>query len=153
MRHLSDTSSRDLAASDQSRLRSKIDNSEIWHFADFAEIENVLGQDKALALLHTFQEQLAAYSDDLSNDEIDDDERHRIAHNLRSMGGQLGFDALARLGDKMQNLELRSAMRQYTRPLLVVIQESAMAAQQYSYAKSGLAVVTPRARASKQRIV
>ena len=78
-----------------------VDRGAIWRYEDFAELELLIGERKALALLHIFQWQLAAYSEDLSDADGCDRDCQRIAYDVKSMGGQLGFNLLASVGEKI----------------------------------------------------
>ena len=108
----------------------RVDLSAIWHYENFAELELLMGQQKALALLHIFQGQLAAYSEDLSDADGCDPNCQRIAHDVKSMGGQLGFNLLASVGERICRSP-DQANEGDVRSLRAAIADSASAAQLY----------------------
>ena len=68
--------------------------SDIWRIDTYREIEDILGKERATDLLKIYVSKLKEAASYLQRRQISESKTRQLAHDLKSMSGQLGFEAL-----------------------------------------------------------
>lgn len=103
----------------------------VWNVGDFLEIQSIVGRDRAETLLRSYALHLELASAMIRNSELDLIQLREVAHNLKSMSGQLGFDALHDFCDGVLMSGKTVAVDGAIAPLLALIEASRAAAQSH----------------------
>jgi hypothetical protein len=111
---------------------------DIWNVADFLEIQSIVGRERAETLLRSYIMFLGRTLLSLEGEARDARQMRESAHDLKSMSGQLGFEALRRFCDGILAKgagPTEAADRQF----LALIKASASAAEFYCQAQRAAA--------------
>ena len=118
----------------QDRLVRRLDprvscRSDIWKVADFLEIQSIVGKDRAETLLRTYVLHLGLASAVVRAAAFDASQMRETVHDLKSMSGQLGFEALQCFCDDVLAAGNTAPIGELIEPLLALIEVSTEAAQ------------------------
>jgi hypothetical protein len=117
---------------------------DIWKIADFLEIQSIVGRDRAQTLLRSYilcLETAAASLDGAASAR----RVRETAHDLKSMSGQLGFEALQYFCGSVSLVGDALATEAMVEPMLVLIRASAKTAQTYCAEVASSTFTTGRA--------
>ena len=103
----------------------------VWNVTDFLEIQSIVGRDRAETLLRSYALHLELASAMIRDPEFDLIQLREVVHNLKSMSGQLGFEALHDFCDSVLISGKAVAVDGAVAPLLALIEASCAAAQSH----------------------
>ena len=112
------------------RISRRID---IWKVADFLEIQSIVGKDRAETLLRTYVLHLGRASVAVRAAAFDASQMRETVHDLKSMSGQLGFEALQCFCDDVLSAGSTAPIGALIEPLLALIEVSTEAAQSFCF--------------------
>ena len=121
---------------DQHLLEHRTDRSAhcceaVWNVADFLEIQSIVGRERAETLLRSYALHLELASAMIRDSEFDVVQLREVVHNLKSMSGQLGFEALHDFCDSVLISGQAAAVDGAVAPLLALIEASRAAVQSH----------------------
>ena len=111
--------------------------SDIWRVSAYLEIEDIVGIKRASDLLALYVRKLEEAGCYLARSRVSALKAQRLAHDIKSMSGQLGFEALQRYSADMATTSDRSAITAATATWRSLIDASCEAARFYAMPASG----------------
>jgi hypothetical protein len=100
----------------------------VWNIDGFREIQSIVGRDRAATLLRSYALHLELASASIHDTGFDSLRLREIVHNLQSMSGQLGFEALHDFCHGVAMAPCAVDLDDIVEPLLVLIAASRAAA-------------------------
>jgi HPt (histidine-containing phosphotransfer) domain-containing protein len=104
---------------------------DIWKVADFLDVQSIVGKDRAETLLCSYVTHLARASLSVRAAALDATQMRETVHDLKSMSGQLGFEALQSFCDDVLTSADATPLDTLIEPLLALIQVSTEAAESF----------------------
>jgi HPt (histidine-containing phosphotransfer) domain-containing protein len=106
---------------------------DIWKVADFLEIQSIVGRDRAETLLRSYVMHLGRASIAVRAAAFDATQMRETAHDLKSISGQLGFEALQGFCDDVLTAGKDAPIDELIAPLLALIEVCTEAAQSFCF--------------------